>query len=265
MKLLHRIRSRIVARYKKWTFRSYVIERRVAGDQIQFLVGDLFGEAWYGPHHDPWPELEWIKANGIRPGDVVVDCGANHGFSTTLFAKWTGPQGKVYAFEPFSHNMGILKKNLRLNGITNVVCQHSAVGSQSGSVAISATQPNAAVVSNLKGTRRTEQVALVALDDILAVESIGFLKVDVEGYELEVLRGARRILASRPRLDLELHVFLYKNKAEELRQVFAMLPLNDYAVDIQLRPDGPIQSFNKRNHSIEVLSRCEVVNLLCSR
>jgi FkbM family methyltransferase len=264
VKLLTRIRSGIVDRYKQWTFRPYVIERHVAGETIQFLVGDLFGESWYGPNHELLSiEYEWIKANGIRPGDVVVDCGANHGFSTTLFAKWTGPNGRVHALEPLSHNMAILKKNLRLNGITNAVTHQAAAGACSGNVAIS-DHPNAAIVANPKGNRRTEQVTLVALDDVMRTESVSFLKVDVEGYELEVLKGARRILSQAPRLAVELHVCMYRDKSVELRQIFELLPLQRYQADIQLKVDGPIAPFVASRHTVETLSKCDVIHLFCS-
>src|ERR1051326_9035898 len=87
-------------RYRRAVFRPYEIRRTIAGETIPFLIGDLFGEGWYGPHHDPWPELEWIKMHGIRDGDVVVDCGANHGLTTILFKRWCGETGRVHAFEP---------------------------------------------------------------------------------------------------------------------------------------------------------------------
>jgi FkbM family methyltransferase len=264
MKLLKRIRSSIAGRYKQWTFRPYVIERQILGERIQFLVGDLFGESWYGPHHDLSREYEWIKSNGIRPGDVVADCGANHGFSTTLFARWTGPQGKVYAFEPYSHNMTILKKNLQLNGIKNVICHQAAAGAQAGSVAIFA-HPNAAVVTNPKEPRRMKQVQvpLVTLDDVVTSKSVDFLKIDVEGFELEVLKGARRIMALAPRLDIELHVAFYKNKESELRELFDLIDMNRYAAHVQVAVDGSIVPFQKDRHTFEVLSKCEVVHLFC--
>src|SRR6202011_1753534 len=142
---IRRIRNGIVHRFKKLTFRPKIIEREFAGDRIRFLIGDLFGESAYGPQHEDWPELNWIRDHCIKPGDVVVDCGANHGFSTVLFAKWAGVPGKVYAFEPSSHNMAILKENLRLNAITNVICHQVAVGAASGTVSIS-SPPNASVV-----------------------------------------------------------------------------------------------------------------------
>ena len=108
MKLLRRIRNSITGRWELWRFRPYVIDRTFAGESFRFKIGDLFGARSYGMHRNHWPELDWIKAKAIRPGDTVVDCGANHGFSTLLFSRWAGPTGKVHAIEPNQHNVDIL-------------------------------------------------------------------------------------------------------------------------------------------------------------
>jgi FkbM family methyltransferase len=259
---IRRIRNGIIDRFKKLTFRPKIIERSIAGEKIRFLIGDLFGESAYGPKHVDWPELNWIKDHCIKPGDVVVDCGANHGFSTVLFAKWVGERGKVYAFEPSSHNMAILKENLQLNSVTNVICYQAAVGAAAGRVSIS-SHPNASVVLSPGGDDSLEKVALVKLDDVLQTEKPNFVKLDVEGFEREALKGARRLLASAPRLDLELHVAFYKNKENELSEVFDMLPLERYSLFVQPTVDGPIVPFEKHIHTREMLVKSDVVHLFC--
>ena len=259
---IRRIRDGVFYRFKKLTFRPTIIDREIAGERIRFLLGDLFGEAAYGLEHTEWPELNWIKEHCIKPGDVVIDCGANHGFSTVLFAKWVGPAGKVHAFEPSSHNMAILKENLRLNGIKNVVCHQVAVGAATGTVPIS-SHPNASIVLDAPADHSFEKVSLVRLDDVLEEETPNFLKVDVEGFELEALKGACRILANAPRLDLELHVVSYKDKAKELRQILDMILLESYSLYIQVEVDGPIVPFQKEIHTWDALANAEVIHLFC--
>ena len=263
MNFLKKIRSSIVGRYKQWVFRPYVIERQVLGESIQFHVGDLFGEGWYGSQHDLSCEYEWIKSNGIQPGDVVVDCGANHGFSTTLFSRWTGPRGKVYAFEPLSHNMKILEENLRLNSVSNVICRCVAVGSAASKVKITNHTNGTIFTNNPPRGQRGVVVPLVRLDDELEAVHVNFLKVDVEGFELEVLKGARQIMASAPRLDIELHVAFYKDKESELREIFELISLDRYVVHVQTEVDGSIVPFEKRHHTFKELSKCKVVHLFC--
>lgn len=259
MTFFQKQKARIMGRYRLWTFRPHVIDRRVAGEEIRFFIGDAFGQGWYGPHHDPWPELEWIKQSGIRPGDVVVDCGANHGFSTVLFSRWTGPAGRVVAIEPLPHNVEILQRNLELNGSRNVTVHPIAAGSESGTITIS-THPNAAVLRDGPSAAAGIQVPVRTLDETVPDAHVDFLKIDVEGFELNVLRGAQRLLACRPRLAIELHVFTYADKVRELTEIFALLP-SGQTTSIQSAVDGPVVRFDAAAHSPEALAQLEVVHL----
>ena len=262
MNLLKRIRSGVAIRFKRWKFRPYVIDRTIAGEKIKFLVGDLFGEGWYGPKHDLSLEYEWIKAKGIAPGDVVVDCGANHGFSTTLFSRWTGAKGIVHAFEPYPPNIEILRKNLELNQVQNVELHAIALGAEKGTAHLS-RHPNATIHRNATADQGLESAPLRRLDDELAETRVDFLKVDVEGFELEVLKGATRILKGHPRLALEIHVSMYQDKVAQLTEFFALVPLARYSVEIQPVVDGPIRPFDPERDTPAALAACEVVHLFC--
>jgi FkbM family methyltransferase len=257
-----RILNAIVGRFKKLTFQSYVINRQICGDEIRFLIGDLFGAGWYGPHHDPWPELEWIKSYGICPGDVVIDCGANHGFTTVLFSRWAGENGRVYAVEPNSHNVEILRRNLELNSAKNVIVKHMAAGAEPGVVDIT-THPNSTIVSERLPGHSFTTAQVHRLDDQISCPQVNFMKVDVEGFELNVLRGARRILLQRPRLALELHVFMYSDRVRQLREIFSLIDLTGYDAYIQRTVDGTIESFRYGRDTPESLSSCDLVHLFC--
>jgi len=158
--------------------------------------------------------------------------------------------------------MALLKENLRLNGITNVICHQVAVGAASGTVSIS-SHPNASVVLDARADHSLEKVSLVRLDDVLEGETPNFLKLDVEGFEHEALKGAARILACAPRLDLELHIGSYEDKAKELRQVLNTILLERYSLYIQVEVDGPIVPFQKEIHTWDALANAEVIHLFC--
>jgi FkbM family methyltransferase len=257
-----RVHNSIAGRWEQWRFRPHVIERHFAGEEFKFVIGDVFGAHAYGPQHERWPELEWIKAKGIRTGDTVVDCGANHGFSTLLFSRWTGPLGTVHAFEPNPHNMAILQENVRLNNLNNVACHAIALDSLRRRLNIS-MHPNSAVLEQNATQLATQTVDSVSLDEVMCDIAVDFIKIDVEGFELQVLRGARAVLAQRPRIDLELHIVMYENPLATLTEISSMLGLHRYSVDLQTDVDGGIRPFDNTADMVEELAKHRLVHLLC--
>ncbi len=128
----------------------------------------------------------------VRPGDTVLDIGANMGTHTIYFAQAVGPQGSVHAFEPQRMLFQLLCGNVALNSLANVYCHHAAVGDRSGSLLV--PRLDFAVEQNLgglsvEGHQQGESVPLVTVDS-LSLEACRLIKADVEGMELAVLKGA---------------------------------------------------------------------------
>ena len=146
------------------------------------------------------PELFAFYEAFLKPGMTVVDAGANIGLHTLFFAKRVGPEGRVYAFEPGQSAFDRLQSHVKRNQLTNVRCFHCALGADEGTVAIAENpQDNSRnfVVESSPGKIGTKNVALRSLNQVLAEESVvrvDFLKLDVEGFESEVLKGARSYL-----------------------------------------------------------------------
>lgn len=175
-------------------FRVYCHEpRHDRGVSLGVLAGDgheAFREEWVGKY--------------VRPGDVAVDVGANIGLYTLALARAVGPAGWVFAFEPEPKNFLMLQRNLVLNGCANVGAFRTAVCRSSGCVRLHLSDSNSGDhrVYPVPGEGRDSFVNIpaVSLDDFLAGGEVNFLKVDVQGAELDVLRGAQRLIASQPRL-----------------------------------------------------------------
>jgi FkbM family methyltransferase len=140
----------------------------------------------------------------VRPGDQVVDVGANVGWYTTLFAAAVGGSGHVYAFEPVPSTFAELMRSAELNGAAgNVTFLHELCGAAPGAGTI---YEFPTLHSGLSSARpigdeaRIEHTVPTTTLDLLAAERgigrIHLLKVDVEGAELEVVRGARGVLRS---------------------------------------------------------------------
>ena len=78
-------------------------------------------------------ETYWFLRT-VKPGDTVVDAGANVGYYTIIGSRLVGDKGKVYAFEPEPANFALLQKNVRLNGLTNVVLERKALSNRKGTM-----------------------------------------------------------------------------------------------------------------------------------
>jgi FkbM family methyltransferase len=138
----------------------------------------------------------------LRPGNTVVEAGANIGAHTLGIARIVGPAGRVLAFEPQRAIFQLLCANMALNGISCVEAHWAAVGSTQSRLAV--PRLNLAEPHNFGGVSldrsRTEPGAREELVPVATVDSLDlpachFIKVDVEGMEAEVLRGAAATIA----------------------------------------------------------------------
>ncbi|MGH9487382.1 MAG: FkbM family methyltransferase [Terriglobales bacterium] len=160
----------------------------------------------------------------LRPGMVVVDIGANIGYYTLLCSRCVGPGGHVYAFEPTPANIEQLTENLRLNPFaTNVTVRACAAGEAARRLQLieSAGDSGQNYMSLAEGG--TEVIAI----DSLQLPRLDFLKMDTEGFEPYVLRGAAATIARcRPVLLVEVNPpFLarYGHTASDLAKLLAQM------------------------------------------
>lgn len=152
----------------------------------------------------------------LRPGFVCVDVGANIGYILLLLQKGIRQSGTVVCIEPVDENIEELRACIAANGFTNVEVLQAAAGDSQGGVCL---QPglNGRVVDS--GPQRVRQITL----DSLRTMKPDFVKIDVEGYEGFVLRGAREMIAAcTPNLFVEMHPALVPDPIE-LREIITYL------------------------------------------
>lgn len=132
----------------------------------------------------------------VKPGDVVVDGGANIGYFTLLLARLVGPSGQVFAFEPDPRSFELLRRNVEANGYDNVVLSDKALGRVAGRAKIYLNAKNRGD-NRLMAVAGWESVAVeVTTLDAAVSSAVSFIKLDLQGSEVEALEGAKRLLAN---------------------------------------------------------------------
>jgi len=172
-----------------------------------FLLGDslLDRELLWGGFENA--ELRFVE-RFLQPGMRVLDIGAHHGLYTLLASKLVGSAGKVVAFEPSPRERRLLARNLQINFSSNVRVEACALGSGPSKADLFLVEGGEDGCNSLRApavvaTTQTVSVDVISLDDYLLTAGIGpidLVKLDVEGGEREVLRGAATLIngASRP-------------------------------------------------------------------
>jgi len=139
----------------------------------------------------------------LRPGDVFYDIGANVGFFSLLAARLVGSSGAVCAFEPVAENAATVRQNAALNDLKNVRIVEVAVGSEPGVAEFLLTEWDGGGTLAISAVQATEPVSrrtvpVDPLDDLIVDQHLprpSFVKIDVEGVEMQVFEGMSRTLA----------------------------------------------------------------------
>jgi FkbM family methyltransferase len=146
-------------------------------------------------------KITWLCRRFLGPGDTALDIGANLGVVTLAMAKLVGSSGRVHAFEPNPHMQGLLKQSIG-RSYRNIVLHETALGSEEGELELYVPPANVGAGSfvNHRDALHAEIVRCTVrrLTDVVKdekIERIRLIKIDVEGFENEVLRGADDVLS----------------------------------------------------------------------
>lgn len=198
-------------------YRAYVRSHR--GRRVVARIDGLTYELDLGEDIDStiyfrgaWePEALGTIREIVRPGMTVLDIGANMGYFTLVFSQLVGDGGHVVAFEPIVWALEKLRRNAELNRLVNVAIEPLALSDARGERDVPAdfgafraswTTPGGSARS---GTERVRFDTLDAYVDRVGLSELHFVKIDVDGYELRVVRGAERTLRRhRPNMMIEI-------------------------------------------------------------
>jgi FkbM family methyltransferase len=169
----------------------------------KWVVGASTHGCWLGSYE--YPQRRMFEKH-VGSGDVVYDIGANVGFYALLASCLVEAHGHVVAFEPHPRNLAYLYRHLAINRVTNVTVKEGAVWESDGALSILDVPASSEVKVDPSGTIRVPCFALDTEVFLNGLPSPTVLKIDVEGAEAEVLRGAMKtLIEKRPRLFLSTH------------------------------------------------------------
>ena len=184
-------------------------------------------------------ELYKMKHVSPEKGDVVFDIGAYMGDTSVFFAHYVKENGRVYAFEPIEPNYKMLKKNIEINSLSNIV--------QPQNMGISK------IVGNLKGVTSGEggpwsflgedrgniDVKVTTIDSFIALNNIykvDYIKMDVEGLEEDVIEGAKETIQ---KYAPKLAVAIYHNTSDLITLPIELDKITKYNFYLRSKIDGP--------------------------
>lgn len=194
----------------------------------------------------------------LRPGDLVVEAGANFGAHTLAMAKMVGDQGGIIAFEPQRLVFQAMVANVALNSLANVVTVQAGLGAYQGTIKVPVLDPAKGHNFggfNISNHNLGEEVPVRTIDS-LNLNRCRLIKVDVEGMECEVLEGARNTIARlRPVLYVE------NDRTEHSQRLITLIQSLGYKLWWHLPPMFNPNNFRGDNENL--FGNIVSVNMLC--
>ena len=174
----------------------------------------------------------------LKPGNVAIDIGANIGLQSLRMSQCVGPQGLVIAFEPLEYLRNKFNRNMALNKVSNVKLMPYALSDQERSAEFKINpgtwnQGAFSIAGKDDGTDM-QKVDIKVGDDLLEIQSLtrlDLIKIDVEGFEFQVMKGLKATLEKfRPRIIFEYDVKYWPANGQSISECFDFLRKLDYRV-----------------------------------
>lgn len=212
-------------------------------------------------HYGEFSEYECdLFRQFLAPQDRVVDVGANIGAHTLMYARQVGATGRVYAFEPQRVVFQTLCANMALNSIGNTECFQMAVSNEPGSINIPDfrydIEGNFGGVELEKFSQAGIKTPVVTLDDFLDVPKLKFIKIDVEGMETGVIRGAKQTIEKHTPL-----LYVENDRTQHSKELIEEIASLDYRMFWHLPPLFKPDNFAKNPKNI--FGKIVSVNMIC--
>lgn len=229
------------AEYSFRTFKPRVVRHRYGAYDFHVELVDFDGALWLDRDYDEreFAEIAILKQHKLVPGAKVFNVGANQCIQAMMMAREVGAAGFVWAIEPNPRNACVGLRNCKLNNIGNVRIVEAAASSAPRQLWFNRSMNGQVALSNHEvGARLVEAVTIDDLSAQFGPPDV--LYVDVEGFECEVLEGARATLASHaPDCFVEVHLQMgLERYGGSLAKVLSFLPSSIYELFYSDGADG---------------------------
>jgi FkbM family methyltransferase len=209
-------------------------------------AGDILSDRWY----------QALQARKLR-GTIAFDVGVNYGYTSAWISHWAD---RVYTFEPNPNNAAMIREQLRIRQIANVELIPTAVSDQVGEAVLhlkSFDGHHSLGDIGASSTVGTMRVPVTTLDSFAAtrgIDRVSLLKIDVEGFEPEALRGARGLLSARA---IDLILFEYSPRFYRQRGIDPRAPmavLEEYGYQVRTLSGDPVDGTVSTRDQIDLLA-----------
>jgi FkbM family methyltransferase len=190
-------------------------------------------------------EINKLIRISLKPGGIALDIGANIGLQSIRMSQCAGSDGKVYAFEPLAHLQKKFNKNVELNNAGNVKLFPFALSDNESesdfNINKNTWNQGAFSLSSQNTGTETQRVFIKTADEVAeikALDRLDLIKIDVEGFEYQVLKGLHQTLKKyKPRIIFEYDDNYWRSAGQQITECFNFLRSFDYVI-YQITPVG---------------------------
>ena len=198
-----------------------------------------------------------LLASKVKPGDTVIDIGANEGYVSLYLAMKVGANGHIYAIEPNPSNVKALEANVNLNALTNISVISKAVSDKRG-VGVKMYGNGAWGTLHRQGDLSIPAIS-VEVDSLDAMfgenkapvqlGQLSLIKIDAEGSEIRIIRGAHKLISTfRPIVAFEVNLTLLAYEDISINEIFDFFSKSDYSLFVEHK--GKLMPFEWLNERI---------------
>lgn len=183
-----------------------------------------------------WEPLKILKP---KKNDIVIDIGANTGYYSLRLSSLVGDNGKIIAIEPDPQTFNALIKNCELNNISNVNAHNIAISNSNGKITFHQSifhSGTSSMFVNEKDKSKMKKIIIktTTLDELIKekYEYIAWVKIDVEGAELEVLKGSSTILSKTKNIIIEVHEHILNQNNKNSKEIIEILEESGFKITL---------------------------------